>query len=194
MWYFTEDQLLEFLTAMVRQGRIPKHTANAQKAAVSKMLGVMSEEEKKRLDAGLDIESLYQRLVNVSKKDLTPDTMKTYRARFNTVFQGYLRWVKSPDQFSPKIRRGRPSSAKKAEEKKFFSNDESEKRIAPQEISYIPLPTRSCKFIVPIRPHEFAHLELPPKLSGREALRINEFVAACTKSLIFEEALGDEKE
>lgn len=174
--YFGEQDILEFLDTVSKQGIIPENTANAQKAAVIKVLTPLSEDERKRLDRNLNLEALYSRFINLCRKDLNPKSIKTYQGRFKTAFQSYLKWKKDSTSFSPR-RKGR-------QVKSNPNNKLNSEELMIQQ----PMPALSklCKFIIPISPNIFAHLELPTHLSASEATRINEFVSACTKSLVFE--------
>lgn len=172
---FTEKDLLSFLDTISKQNIIPKNTADAQKAAIIKVLSSISEEEKNNLNENLDLEHLFQRFENFAKHDLSPSSLETYKARFKTAFSGFLKWTKSPSNYKAKTR-GRPQKS-----------DIKSENNPSLEASYFHEQKKLIKFNIPIQPEIFGQLELPHKLSKLEANRINTFVSACINSLLFEQ-------
>lgn len=180
MSHFSQLDLLSFLDTLVEQNTLPKSTVDAQRSAVLKVLSHLSDEEKKRLTENLDLKLLYQKFQKFSS-NLTLSSIKTYEGRFKTAFKNYIKFSKNPSAFKPRTR-GRPQQIRNLN----FTSD------TPQEDSAVSvIKSQVCKFMIATRPDVFAHIELPSKLSKAEANRINEFVIACTKSLVFEDNVNE---
>ena len=80
--------------------------------ACSRVLGVLENWETLDL-AALDMEDVFNRFVNLRGKDFTPESLLTYKSRFNQGVTTFLAYAKDPAGWN---RRRRPRAVRRATE------------------------------------------------------------------------------
>lgn len=172
---FSMDNLLEFLDILSKNKQIAQNTSDSRKIAISKILAPLSAEERKQLNEGLDLENLFERFKKSS--NLSDESVKVYASRFKTTFKDYLKWNKDPSNFIPRTRNVKSKTSSDLRE--------SVKTIPAVQLQF-------HEFKIPVTPDICGFLKLPPKLSKAQARRINDYIAACTRSLVFDELIDGE--
>lgn len=153
-------------------------TAEARKAAVNQVLGILNESEASDV-AKIEIDHLLGRFQNLHGKRYTPGSLKTYRARVRNSIEEFLRYLQNPMDFQPKG----GSSIKKTPNNKSVSTQLSPRRsnsaeetvyhsvsVPPTSTSTLPIPLRSDLTVL-------IH-GLPFDLSQHEARKIANVVLA----------------
>ncbi len=97
---YSESELLGFMDYLGDKGIVKLATAKSRKIAASKILGALDEHEKIDL-RNLDREQAFTRFANKSGKDFTPDSLLTYKSRFFSALDDFLRWAGNPAAFKP---------------------------------------------------------------------------------------------
>lgn len=97
---YSENELLQFMDYLGDKGIIKLATAKSRKIAAGKILGALDESEKHDLRS-LDREQAFTRFTNKSGKDFTPDSLNTYKSRFFSALDDFLRWADNPAAFKP---------------------------------------------------------------------------------------------
>jgi hypothetical protein len=151
-------------------------TAEARKAAVNQVLGVLSEEESSDV-ANLDLDSVMRRFQNLHGSRYTPESLKTYKARVKNSIFDFLRFRENPMDFRPSAGAGpkRLAKPKKASE---VNAQQAFDAVSSSRINHVPLMTAST-LPVPIRENLTVLIHgLPFDLSEAEARKIANVVLA----------------
>ena len=106
----SREAVLEFQDYQASKGLLARGTAMARKAALGKVLGILSEEESQDV-IGLDLDELMMRFSNLQGKDYTPGSMMTYKSRVKAALEDFESYLSNPLGFRPNVTR-RERSAK----------------------------------------------------------------------------------
>lgn len=171
---YSELELTNFLDYLVAKGLTNESTARGRKAAAVKVLSALDEHEKIDLRQ-LDRESAFQRFVNKFGKDFSPDSLTTYRSRFNTALDDFLRWSENPAGFKPNISAAR--TQRKVQEggevKTSPRLKSSEKSSSDVGMPSVQQRQSHFEFPIPIRADLIVRIQhLPMDLTQEEAERI----------------------
>jgi len=176
---YSELELMNFMDWLGNKGLLNPTTAKSRKIAAGKVLSALDDNEKLDLRT-IDREQVFQRFSNKFSKDFTPDSLTTYKSRFNSAIDDFLRWIDNPAGFKTGI--SQKSTKPKSEEsgKQFIKRkkftDTSSKANEPPPPP--PNPT-SVNFPIPIRSGIVVEIRnLPMDLSASEAERIGAVVKA----------------
>lgn len=92
--------LIDFLDYVSQKGLVPSSTAQSRKAAVGKVLGVLSDDEAHDV-RGIDLDSTMTRFHNLHGKSYTPDSLATYKSRVRTALDDFASYIENPLAFKP---------------------------------------------------------------------------------------------
>jgi hypothetical protein len=174
----SRDKLLSFLDYCKDKGLMKPSTAEARKAAVNQVLGILNESEASDV-AKIDIDHLLGRFQNLHGKRYTPDSLKTYRARVRNSIEEFLRYLQNPMDFQPKG----GSLVRKVQNNKGTSTQLSLRRSSSTEET-VPRPvsappTSTSTLPIPLRSDLTVLIHgLPFDLSPQEARKIANVVLA----------------
>jgi hypothetical protein len=98
----SREKLTEFLDWLGAKGLMAAGTVSARKAAVSKVLGILSEDEAADVLA-LDLDTLMTRFSNLQGKNYTPDSLVTYKSRVRSSLDEFSEYVRNPLGYRPNI-------------------------------------------------------------------------------------------
>src|SRR3954471_7905349 len=96
----SREAVLEFLGYCKDKGLMKAPTAEARKAAVNQVLGILGDDEASDV-AKIDLDSVMRRFQNMHGSRYTPDSLKTYRARVKNSIFDFLRFRENPMDFRP---------------------------------------------------------------------------------------------
>ncbi len=96
----TKEDFLEFLDWIGSKGLLPLNTAQARKAVANKVLAALEDDELTDITA-LDIDNVMIRFVNKFGKRYTPDSLRTYRSRFESSVADFKAHCADPVGFRP---------------------------------------------------------------------------------------------
>ena len=172
----SREALLAFLDYCKDKGLLKAPTAEARKAAVNQVLGVLSAEEAADVST-VNLDDVIARFQNMHGKRYTPDSLKTYKARVKGAIFDFLSYLKNPLDFRPRI-----ITVKRTKNVKVLAPDaidelvpseRSPNRATPSHSvnpSTLPIPLRSDLTIL-------VH-GLPFDLTEAEARKIGNVIAA----------------
>jgi len=170
--------LLEFLDYLGNKGLAAKNTVAARKAAASKVLGVLGDDEAHDIIA-IDLSDVMARFQNLNGNDYTPTSLTTYRSRVKAAIEDFESYLKNPLGFRPSIQsRERASkSANNAAKPSTLGHaplssepPRTQKPTFPNSMDIIPIPLRADLTI---------YIQgLPFDLSENEARKISNVVQA----------------
>lgn len=171
----SRDALLDFLDYLANKGLMAKGTARARKAAASKVLGILSEDEAKDITL-LDLDEVMSRFQNLEGKNYTPGSLATYRGRVRSALEDFGSYLKSPLAFRPSVRR---RESAKQEDSNSNRDKRNQERVRPAEQQTTAPPLSNSIVPIPIRQDVIVHIQgLPLDLSETEAERIANVVRA----------------
>jgi hypothetical protein len=172
---FSESELVSFLDYLASKNLLNSSTASARKAAVIKILSAVDEDEKHDLRT-LDRDLLFQRFTNKFSKDFTPDSLVTYKSRFNSALNDFFKYIENPAGF--KVGRAKKSPKEGAEAK--ASGKKASAKTA--NLPYVPLPPpepKSYVLQIPISDGILIEIRnLPMDLSAIDAKKIAAIITA----------------
>ncbi len=94
-------ELLGFLDYSKSKGLLKPASAEARKAAVNQVLGILSDDEAQDVSK-IDIDQVLDRFQNLHGKRYTPDSLRTYRARVRNSIADFLRYQQNPMDYQPR--------------------------------------------------------------------------------------------
>jgi hypothetical protein len=171
----SREAVLQFLDYCKNKGLMKPPTAEARKAAVNQVLGILSEEEASDV-ATIDLDAVMSRFQNLHGTRYTIDSLRTYKARVKNSILDFLRFRENPMDFKPTPGTSKLSKSKKQE--KVGADTDSGHAQQASRISSIPLMTAST---LPIQIRQDLTVlihGLPFDLSGSEATKIANVVLA----------------
>lgn len=171
----SRESFLEFLKYLADKGLIAKATANARRAAATKVFGILSDAEAQDVTV-LDLDDVMSRFQNLEGKGYTPGSLATYRARVRTAVDDFDKYVKNPLGFKPSVRRRERSKSESSVsargERTMESKSSTDTKAASQPMSNSIVP-------IPIRQDITVYVQgLPFDLSEAEAERIANVIRA----------------
>jgi hypothetical protein len=141
----TREAILEFQDYQANKGLLAKGTAVARKAALSKVLGILSNEEAEDITE-IDLDGLMIRFSNLQGKDYTPGSMNTYKSRVKAAIDDFEAYLSNPLGFRPSInRRDRSAKSEKSNLKKNTPPHE-----AYEQTTKVSTPSFDASNILPI--------------------------------------------
>ncbi|MDB5706233.1 MAG: hypothetical protein JWN66_3349 [Sphingomonas bacterium] len=168
----SRENLSAFLDYCKNKGMMRPATAEARKAAVNQVLGILKDEEAKDVST-LDLDLLLRRFQNLHGKRYTPESLRTYRARVKNSIEEFLRYLENPMDFQPRapnatkhLKIGKAGAARLASRPKEQGGDTVATPRAAPPVSTATLP-------IPLR-HDLTVLihGLPYDLTEQEARKI----------------------
>lgn len=173
---YSEDELIKFMDWLGEKGIINAVTARSRRIAAVRVLGALDDHEKIDLRQ-LDRNHVFHRFSNKSGKDFTPDSLATYKSRFNSALDDFLRWVDNPAGFKAggklKITKIKKESQEPNNKGLKGNSDQNQvpHALKPRENTIV--------FPIPIRDGVVVQLhQLPLDLTSAEAERICAVVKA----------------
>lgn len=167
--------LLEFLDYLADKGLMAKSTASARRAAASKVLGILSEEEASDVTL-LDLDEVMSRFQNLEGKGYTPGSLATYRGRIKSAVDDFDRYVNNPLGFKPNVRSRERRKSETPKSGKKGRPEEDKKQSEPQTLS---TPMSNSIVPIPIRQETTIYVQgLPFDLTEAEAERIANVIRA----------------
>ncbi|HET6204764.1 MAG TPA: hypothetical protein VFI25_18375 [Planctomycetota bacterium] len=144
-----------------------KSTAAGLRAACSQVLGVQENWESVDVKT-LDIEEALTRFQHLRKKDFKPSVLKTYRQRFQSAVESFLRYQMDPAVWKPR------ASERPANKERAARGDREAVEIRPvrQEMPQ----TGMVEYPFPLRAGQIVRLALPRDLKSSEVDRLHAFM------------------
>jgi len=169
--------LISFLDYMAGKGLAPKNTVFARKAAVSKVLGILSDEEVGDV-LNIDLAHTMARFSNLKGKGYTPASLTTYQSRVKSALEDFGSYLKNPLAFRPsgqtREKANKPSPSNNLENSKAKP---TAPREAPEHVRAAPISDTILP--IAIRADLTVYIQgLPFNLSKAEASKIAAVVMA----------------
>ncbi len=166
----TRQDFIEFLDWLADRGIMPKATVAARKAAVNRVLGILSDEEAQDVTK-LDLDTVMRRFTNLEGKGYTPGSLNTYLSRLRSALEDFTSYLDNPLGFRP--------SAQTRDRKPAPKKDAAPRAGAP-EVSEVVAPRPSANTLsIPIRPDTTIMVAgLPYDLTEAEAGKIANVIRA----------------
>ena len=175
----TEDELVKFHAYLRDKGLMNPRTAYARAQAAQQVLSVLDQREKDDLSQ-VDRETTFRRFVNKHGQRFTPDSLNTYKHRFNAALDEFLAYVSSPADF-------RPSAAPRERTRQSNAGlgraSEKASAAAPARFENAPRSEGLLTYPLPLPSGTLAQLLLPTKITRADAERITSLVSALVNAL-----------
>jgi hypothetical protein len=173
----TGKACVEFWSWAPKKGLVNSHTATALRVAVSQVLGVRENWETLDVTA-LDTDDLFTRFINLKGKNFTPDSLSSYKSRFNKAISTFLEYSKDPAGWKP-----RASTTTRREKTATHGNGRVAPTVTPV-VDATPPPMSSSatsrpglvEYPFPLREGRFANLRLPADLTAADVKRLTAFL------------------
>jgi hypothetical protein len=92
--------LEKFYTYLGEKGLMNERTAYARSQAAQQVLSILDGHEKEDL-ASVDRDATFRRFVNKHGQRFTPESLQTYKQRFNSAVEEFLSYAKDPAGYKP---------------------------------------------------------------------------------------------
>jgi|SRR5579864_2031319 len=163
----TRQDFLAFLDWMSEKGLMAKNTVAARKAAASKVLGILSDDEAQDVTA-LDLNNVMRRFNNLEGKGYTPGSLTTYFSRLRSALDDFTAYLDKPLNFRPGVK---PREQRKPDPRKGAPS------APPNEVIVPALAPNALS--IPIRPDTTIIIHgLPYDLHEAEATKIANVIRA----------------
>src|SRR5262245_3201032 len=94
------QDLMDFLDWNAQKGMMAPATVQARKAAVGKVLGVLSPDELTDVTQ-VDLDSVMARFHNLQGRNYTPDSLVTYKSRVRSTLDDFADYLQNPLGYKP---------------------------------------------------------------------------------------------
>lgn len=176
----SREAALDFLEYVAQKGLMAPATARARKAAVSKVLGILSEEEAQDVTS-LNLDEVMTRFGHLQGKGYTPQSLVTYKSRVRSALDDFASYVENPLGFKPSLQpRERKAAASRPRQPREEREVESHVSDPPARVSpSFGGPMSSSILPIPIRADLTIHVQgLPYDLTEAEAKKIASVIQA----------------
>lgn len=176
-------EFLEFLDWLGAKGLLPLNTAQARKAVANKVLEALDPPELEDVTA-LDIDHVMLRFTNKFGKRYTPESLRTYRSRFETSVSDFAAYCENPVGFKIAGRVRPASQAADQAEKSPAPKTSARKRTPPSAATIVEAvgATRtSPSNVIPIQVRENLTISVGPipfDFTAAEAKRVANVILA----------------
>jgi hypothetical protein len=174
----SRQKLLEFLDYLGNKGLMAGATVATRKAAATKVLGILSDEEAADVTT-LDLDDVMSRFQNLEGKNYTPGSLNTYLSRLRSAVDDFSAYLENPLGFKPSVqsreRRAKSDNNKKEDTKSVEASSATTERPA-QKPSILPSATIVP---IPIRADTTIYVQgIPFDLTAAEAAKIANVIRA----------------
>lgn len=176
-------EFLEFLDWLGSKGLLPLNTAQARKAVANKVLEALDPSELHDVTA-LDIDQVMLRFTNKFGKRYTPESLRTYRSRFETSVSDFSDYCDNPVGFKIAGRTRPATQAGEQAEKTSAPKASPKKRPPPATTTIVEAvgTTRvSPSNVIPIQVRENLTISVGPipfDFTAAEAKRVANVILA----------------
>jgi hypothetical protein len=171
---------LEFLEYVAQKGLMARSTARARKAAVSKVLGILDENEALDITT-IDLDAVMSRFGNLQGKGYTPQSLVAYKSRVKSALEDFSSYVENPLAFRPSVqaRERKPTSGKASSSGTRNTSEGLASEGLRQSALTVAGPMASSILPIPIRVDLTVHIQgLPFDLTEAEAKKIASVIQA----------------
>jgi site-specific recombinase XerD len=170
----SREAALEFLEYVAQKGLMAQATARARKAAVSKVLGILDENEARDVTS-IDLHAVMSRFGHLQGKGYTPQSLVNYKSRVKTALDDFASYVENPLAFKPSVqaRERKAISGKTSSSVTKNTSEGLTSEARRQSASTVAGPMASSILPIPIRADLTVHIQgLPFDLTEAEAKKI----------------------
>ena len=172
---------IAFQDYLGQKGLMARATASARKAALGKVLGILSDDEAQDVTV-VDLDEVMTRFGHLQGKGYTPQSLTTYKSRVRAALDDFASYVDNPLGFKPSLqtreRKGSPSKLV-ASRAKATSTEHPLSEPQQRAASSVVGPMASSILPIPIRADLTVHIQgLPFDLTEAEAKKIASVVQA----------------
>lgn len=176
---FSKAAVFRYLDNVTRQGILNVNTSGGLRAAATKLLEDLADEEDVR---NVDVEGMAIRYHNKHPGDLSTDSLRVYKKRVARLLKDFSQYTSDPLTFKPKARSLSKSAAEKptvrAGNSKIEKTAESESNTAASsQTSGNAVATKSLLSLpYPLREDFVAQVVIPRNITSEEAKRLCAFI------------------
>jgi hypothetical protein len=173
----SRQKLLEFLDYLAAKGLVAGATVATRRAAASKVLGILSEDEAADVTV-LDLDEVMSRFQNLEGKNYTPGSLNTYLSRLRSAVDDFKSYLENPLGFKPSTQAREKRVKPEAKKESGASSESSAARFEPAVARTPSMPSASI-IPIPIRPDITVHVQgIPFDLTIAEATKIANVIRA----------------
>jgi hypothetical protein len=176
----SREALSEFLEYLAGKGLMERNTVQARKAAVSKMLGILDQDQASDV-TNLDLDDIVARFQRLHGRNYTPGSLNSYKSRLKSALDDFRSYLNNPLGFRPGVQPRARAGSKSASDGQPESS-RSERRA--EGVRQIAAPAAAVNVLpIPIRPDLTIHIQgLPYDLTEAEARKIAAVVTAMVQT------------
>jgi len=177
---YSAKEFINFIDYLADKGLLKKATASARKAAAVAFLDILDEDEKLDIRA-IDLDNLAMRFANIQGAKFTPQSLTTYKSRYNSALKDFLSYRENPLGFVPNI--SQRSKRGKAKPEKYpvksATSATTEDKPAAQPSVTPDLTGETIIFPIPLRKGVIVKVAgVPVDLTSTEAEKISDVIKA----------------
>lgn len=170
--------LLEFLDFAGNKGLINSATVSARKAAVNKVLGILTEEEVVDVTS-LDLDRVMDRFFNLNRSEYKPESLAAYKSRVRSSIEDFAAYEANPLGFRPASSSGPRKSGEKRKEAPSNGGGESQSTVRMDDGPTMRPAAANSIMPIPIRADLTVFVQgLPYDLTKAEANKIANVIKA----------------
>jgi hypothetical protein len=179
----SRSALVKFLEYTASKGLAPGSTVAARKAAVNKVLGILSDDESVDITT-IDLSLIMGRFNNLHGQSYTPDSLNTYKSRVRSSIDDFNEYLANPLGFRPnRISREKPVKQQATKPLSATSDNQNTSPVVALSTGARSVPMSDTILPIPLRPDLVVYIQgLPFNLSKAEASKISAVVLAMAAS------------
>jgi hypothetical protein len=176
---YSKAALLRFITTAQRQGLFNANYAGAFRAAASKLLEDVGDNEDVR---NTDVKAATIRYHNKHPGELTPGSLDTYQKRLTRVLGAFVEYTENPASYKPRGRgaptkgNGEGTAPTKSKPGRANGTKANQESHATPTTTTSTATATSLAMTYPLRENFVAQVVLPRNMTGDEARRLCAFI------------------
>ena len=135
----SREAAMEFHDYMARKGLMAKPTALARKAALSRVLSVLSEQEAEDVTS-VDLDDVMTRFTHLQGSSYTPESLTTYKSRVKSALEDFNSYIANPLGFRPSLNVRKPKPGKLLLKPKPTGTEQGAQQNSQAEGGATPVP------------------------------------------------------
>lgn len=176
---YSKEELIKFLHFIRDKDLVRYQTATSWVTAVSKLLSDLSDEENTDVRR-VDIELAVHKAANRKSHNISPSSLKAYRARTKRAIEEFVKWREDPANYRPlsftKSQQTGNSTSSSKQKQKSISSKQSTKANSENHSEEVVSNSSELNLSYPLRSDFLAQVVIPRDLSHLEAKRLGAFI------------------
>jgi hypothetical protein len=176
----SREAAIQFLEYLEKKGLMAPATAQARKAALNMVLGILEPQEAQDVTS-INLDDVMARFQNLQGKSYTPDSLRAYKSRVKSALNDFASYLENPLAFKPSVqtRERKPNPSKPLSDPARSKTDHAAPNASQPTGSAVSEPMATSIIPIQIRADLTIRIQgLPFDLTEAEARKIANVIQA----------------